>query len=312
MQRRPSEWDDVARVRTAPRRRLAPDASRGDLYFSPALVPAAAHPLVQALGEQAVRDVLTQRLYAYLDFTTHLEHRVVNEVSAALAHADEGLSLSREMRVDAYRLYCDEAYHALASIDICRQVEAATGHAPAVNGPPVFLGELDALFEPLSEEDRQLARLLFTIVSETMISGTLRRLPQDRSVADGVRDVVDDHAHDETRHHAYFASVLGAAWPQLRWEDKLRLGPLLPQFVLVFARPDLPRWRRSLEAVGLDAADVETVLADSFPDDAVRDGARRAARSTIGLFSRTGCFEVPEIAAAFRDAGLLEQEAARV
>jgi hypothetical protein len=67
-----TRWDARASVRTSPRRELGPDDE--DLFYSPHLVPLARHPLVRDLRPGIFQEVLVQRLYRYLDFTTKLEH----------------------------------------------------------------------------------------------------------------------------------------------------------------------------------------------------------------------------------------------
>jgi hypothetical protein len=114
-------WFDRATVRKAPRRLLEPEDA-GRYPFSPDLVPLAAHPLVRALPPRAFERVLIQHLYRYLDFTAKLEHLVVNRTVLGIAHDTIGVELPEAMRFDAYKIYCDEAFHALFSADLARQV----------------------------------------------------------------------------------------------------------------------------------------------------------------------------------------------
>ena len=103
-------WYEKSTVRSQPRRVLSATASAPHL-FSPDLVPVARHPLVRALPPEEFRTLLTQHLYRYLDFTARLEHVVVNRTVLGIAHDTLGLRLPEPMRLDAYKIYCDEAYH---------------------------------------------------------------------------------------------------------------------------------------------------------------------------------------------------------
>ncbi|MGH9760902.1 MAG: diiron oxygenase, partial [Blastocatellia bacterium] len=105
------DWDDRARVRVSPRRLLSEEELNGKLYFSPGLVPIVGHPRIREMGQAAIRAILAQHLYGYLDFTTRFEVEVVNAATQEIAKGNAGLSLPEEMKFDAYKIYCDEAYH---------------------------------------------------------------------------------------------------------------------------------------------------------------------------------------------------------
>ena len=298
------DWDRYAAVRTKPRRRLG-DVPPGSLYYSPDLAPVVGQPAVTALGEEVQRSLLVQHLYGYMDFTAKLEHVYVNDVALRLAQGEAGISLSADVRFDAYRLYCDEAYHALAAMDLSRQVQRETGVVPLPGPDPSFLAELDSIFAPLDPGDRAIARLLFVVVSETLITGSLTRIPRDRRVVAAVREVADDHAHDEGRHHAYFSGVLSAAWPQLSDDRRTRLGPLVADFILLFLRPDLPRLAAALLACGVAPEAVGPTLEAAYPETRLVSEARSTARATVALFDRVGALAIPEVGRAFAAGGLI-------
>src|SRR5437762_6788994 len=124
------DWYGRASVRIKPQRVFIDEEAEGKLYFPPELVPVSQHQLVYNLGEWAVREVLIQRLYMYLEFTAQLEHDVVNRVAHQIAHQRIGVDLPMEMVLDAYKIYTDEAYHAQFSVELKYQIELATGVTP--------------------------------------------------------------------------------------------------------------------------------------------------------------------------------------
>ncbi len=299
-----NDWDRRASVRSRPRRLVGPELS-GTLFFSPSLVPTLAHPLVAGLGEEETRALLVHHLYTYLDFTAELEHRIVNWVTLRLAHNECGIRLSSDMRFDANKLYCDEAYHALMSEDVKRQVEEATGIRSLDGHRPSLLDGLEAALQGLDDGQRLTALLLFVIVSETLISETLRKIPQDERVVIAVRESISDHAHDESYHHAYFSAVLHQVWPQFTDEHKESVGPLVPRFIQLFLQPDRPAIKRSLETCGVPEDRLDEVLTAAYPPDRLDRDARQTGRATIRLFAAAGAFETEPVAEAFRTAGLV-------
>src|SRR2546421_12200 len=80
------------------------------------------------------------------------------------------------------------------SHDVKRQVFAATSLVPDFHGSPRFLRQLRALQRDLPRELNLLSELLFTVVSETLISTILAQIPKDDRVVTAVRNIVADHA----------------------------------------------------------------------------------------------------------------------
>jgi hypothetical protein len=300
-------WDLKASVRVKPRRFVLRDEeAMGKVYFTPELVPIGQHPLVRQFGPGAVREMQVRHLYRYLDFTTQLELEVINSVAKDIALGKFGLDLPDVMRADAFKLCTDEAHHAYFSDDIERQVASATGLEPDPLTTPAFLDHLRATQEALPDDMALLGELLFTVVSETLISSILSQIPKDERVVTAVRQIVADHAEDEGRHSAYFSQFFGYLWPQLSDEHRSMVGPLLPHFILAFLQPDRDAIRRDLARLPLERDQVETVIERTYPRSEVVVNAREAASVTIRLLEHRGVLDDPRIGDEFRACGLAD------
>ena len=305
--RKLGNWDTKAAVRVKPRRILLKDEeSMGRVFFSPELVLVAQHPLVRQLGPDAVRDMQVQHLYRYLDFTTQLELEVINEVSKEIALGKVDTELPDVMREDAFKLCTDEAHHAYFSDDVKRQVVSATGVVPDFLGTPRFLRQLRAMQRDLPPDLSMLGEILFTVVSETLISTILAQIPRDDRVITVVRNIVADHAEDEGRHSAYFSQFFSYFWPQLSCDQRAALGPLLPRFISAFLEPDLDAVARGLSRYPLSDDQIRTVLDQCYPANRVAADSRQAAKVTLRLFENNGVLDDPRIADAFRACGLAD------
>jgi len=297
-------WYEKSTVRSQPRRMLSA-GKPAPHFFSPDLVPVARHSLVRALPPAQFRNLLVQHLYRYLDFTARLEHVVVNRTVLGIAHDTLGLRLPEPMRLDAFKIYCDEAYHALFSADLIIQVRDATGVRPALPREPFFLHRLAAVRQDADERTRPLVDLMFVIISETLISATLAEVPDDPEVAGAVREVLRDHLGDEGRHHRYFALFLRQLWGQLDAGDRRAAALLVPALVDCFLRPDEAAVHGDLRATGLSPADCEQVVAEVFPPDLVRDYTWSTTRQMVRYFARLGALDDPEVEAVFAAGGLV-------
>lgn len=301
-------WDELASVRRRPRRDVG-WTGRSAVFFPPELHPVVLHPLVASRGEAVVSELLLQRLYDYLDFTTELESMAVIPVATSISRGRSGLTLPERMRADAYKIVTDEAWHAQFSHDFARQLATGTGsprwHADG-GEPPVFLSRLEQVRERLPHEVRGAEALLFAIVSETLISGILADIPRDTRLPRPVREVVRDHAEDEGRHHVYFRQVLRHLWPALTSGERRALGPVLPAVIQAFLEPDYEQTASRLRTVGLTEGEVHQVVVESWPVQGVRQDIAGAAARLTDYFTEAGALDEPATRAAFEQAGLLD------
>ena len=186
---------------------------------------------------------------------------------------------------------------------LAREVEEATGVTPIRGVEPELVGRVRALVEGAGPALGPWVRLFFVIVSETLITGDLRRLRRDPRVVPEVRAVVDAHARDEARHHLFFSDLCAALWPRLDPDLRRALGLLLPELIGAYLGLDRAvlgaMLARYPEVFPRPARIVEEVAMLSGP---LADRARAAAPS-VGAFQRCGVLQDPIVARAFADAG---------
>ena len=151
-----------------------------------------------------------------------------------------------------------------------------------------------------------LSELLFTVVSETLISTILASIPRDERVVTAVRHIVADHAEDEGRHSAYFAQFFTYFWPQMSTSQRTALGPLLPRFIRAFLEPDRDAIARGLSRYPLEGDQIRAVLDDCYPIDRVASDSRQAAKVTLRLFEHNNVLDDSRIADAFRECELID------
>jgi hypothetical protein len=288
-------WHDRAAVRSRPRRLLGVQLENASLVCFPKdLSPIIGHRLLDGSHPAIIREALMQQLFSYLNFTDRLEHEVVNNTVRSLACGMSGLTIPLAARLDAHKIYCDEAYHSLFSADLMFQIENQTGFQynggeghPALSS---FYSEVET-FEP---EAKNWIKLFLVVVSETLISGSLIRIPESKDVIPAVREMVADHAMDEVRHHAFFTHLSRIAWPQVPEHVQIRIGCALPRFIKAFLTPDYPSLRTFLQK-RFGKLQTETILHESYPPDFLLKEAQSASRATLRAFQEAGAFELPQV-----------------
>ncbi|WP_371640715.1 diiron oxygenase [Streptomyces virginiae] len=299
-----TRWDTRASVRVKPQRLLTvPDT--GQLYFPPELMPVVAHPLVSSKPNAVTERILAQRLHQYLYFTTELEQVAVMPVTMNISRGRAGLELPAAMRDDAFKITTDEAWHAQFSDDLSRQVERQTGFEACVPDHLSFIGRLDKIRGAMDHDLRGAADLAFSIVSETLISSILSDLPRDRRLPTAVRDLVQDHAEDEGRHHAYFRTLLDFFWQELAASERNRIGPLIPDLITAFLEPDYLAIALTLGDAGFSIEEAAEIISESYPADDTRTAIGKSSRATVRYFREVGALDSPLAHEAFEAAGLI-------
>jgi hypothetical protein len=305
-QSRFGHWETRASVRSKPRR-ILDEHLDGKLFFPPELVSVLDHPAVRAVTDpEQVQRILMHRLHAYLTFTTDLEQLVVNPVTQLISRQRVNFDLPVPMLRDAYKICTDESWHALFSEDLGDQIIEATGERPISFGQPRFLCDLDRLRANETSDIRGLTDVFFTVVSETLISAILCGIPHDKRIITAVRETVADHAEDEGRHHAFYASFFEYAWHQMGTRQRALVGPMLPEFVVAFLAPDPGTLSALLALTALDEETIRGVIEESHPPNQVAATIRKAASSTIRIFERNGVLDDTRTREAFATKGLID------
>ena len=283
---------------------VAAQLRAGRQFFPLKLMPHVQHPLVERLGPAARHSIAARHLFHYLSFTAHFEVGVVNRATARIAHGHSGIRMPMAARVDALKIYTDEGYHALFSLDLVARMEAATGVPALPYDFQPYLRSLDEIGRHALPGQKVLAQLLQVVVFETLVTSILTEVPADETVLDVVRETVTDHADDERRHHAYFSAFFHELWANLDASERSAVARCLPRLIRQSLNPDLAPAADALRAAGMATNDVMTVLAESYPIERQAEAAAATARHSVRLFQNCGVLELPGAFESFAAAGL--------
>jgi hypothetical protein len=296
-------WDTKATVRSAPRRVL--QSPFPPEPFPAELVPVFRHPLVKGLRAPARQFLLAQHLFRYLDFTAQLELVVVNDTLVRLA-LQSAYGLTEPMRLDALRMVCDESYHALFSMDMKLQIADAYQIAAPADSRAWFLTRIDRLLTETDAGLREIGRLLFVTVSETLISASLAEHTRGAGGPVAVRAMLQDHAVDEGRHHAFFAAFARHLWARLDTSERRWAGRLIPQLIDIFLHVDVAAIEADLRTADLSPDEARQVAEETFLAADVAAQKRQTASRTIRYFDELDAFRDDEAQASLVRYGLAD------
>ncbi|HEV2450730.1 MAG TPA: diiron oxygenase [Streptosporangiaceae bacterium] len=302
------QWYEKAGVRSGVRRIFHDDAAEGKVFFPDRLVPHLDHPAVAALP-MPDRDLLPLlHLYQFLLATTHVETRVVNVGAERIATGRAGVELPVAMRMDAFKVYCDEGYHALYSLDLAEQIARATGVPVPGWDYGGFVARLADAGGALLGGEPVLAQLLQVVVFETLITAILNEAPSDPDLAGTVREVLRDHARDEGRHHRFFTAFFHELWAGLSAGLRIRVARTFPALVQVCMTADTAPVRSALRLAGLDDATAGQVVRECYDAAANPQRTAEITRATVAMCRSAGVLDVPGAADAFAVHGLILRE----
>ena len=302
-------WYDLAGVRGGVRRTFHEESEAGQVFFPERLVPFLSHEAVRELPAEQRRELTVRHLYQFLLSTAHLETRVVNRGAELIANGRSGIELPASSRLDAFKVYCDEGYHALYSLDLADQIGAVTGVAVPGWDYGGFVDQLaDAVAKTLPDQPR-LAVLLQVIVFETLITAVLHEIPNDGTVVTAVRETVRDHARDEGRHHHYFTGFFHELWRQLDTPTRAQVAFAMPALLRSCLLWDVEPVRSSLVLAGLDGDTATAVVRDCYGGDVGDERIRAICRASLRMCESAGVFAVPGAAEHFAAHGLIDGSA---
>lgn len=301
-----SDWDRTASVRRKPRRVLAHKEVADSLFFPPELAPESLHSIVHNLGDRARQEILIQRLYTCFQAVAQLEQDQINRVILKVAQRKIGVSLPWDIAFDAYKIYTDEAYHSLCSVDLAHQIELATRVKPHPLGISRSLARLEELTLTVPQDLRLFADIFATCICEMLVTSLLSDIASHPQIVSTVREVVTDHLEDEEKHFAYFAKLLEYLWTLLDERGHQEIGILLPQFILAFLEPDYSAIARILTDCGLPPAEARQIVDESYPYPQVLADIRWKARATLQHLESIAIFGHQQVAQAFQASDLID------
>lgn len=303
-----NDWDNRASVRTSQHDYQLPDDLQQQLqtrhWFPPAFLPYLAHPAVQAAGLDVTHRLAANHLVHFLDYTTLLEHRIVNRAVEIIVHGELPAFVPSRMKNAALQLYTDEGYHALFSNRLAEQIASLHGIAerPVM---PLRITRLNAVIARTPESNRPLAWFLLGFVSETIIARELLEVCRD-SLVSSVNDMLRDHLADEARHSRYFSEVFHYLWLTLNSRQRSFAAKILLEVIRIFFEVD-ERWlQQSLRGAGIAESAIREILDGLVNAHASRQRAKTGAMATLDALEKAGFFALPNNQKLFAKAGLID------
>lgn len=295
-------WDKKSWVRAKERREQP--FNDEDYFYSAKFSSLFLHPEIRNAEASVRRKVLVYELYIYLEFAIWYEMGPVNDICRMLQEPDFLSWLPAQMKRDARRIYCDEGAHSEFSGQMVHEVEQHTG-VKSLNFRPGTIKKLNDMVAAADPEFGRQIQLFFAIVIETLVTGTLNKVPRDKQVQLRIRELVRDHALDEASHHTYFAALFDYIWPRLPLALQSDIGRLLPEMIYGYLRPDADAMTAILRQFP-QFTQPEEMVKCILKSNILQAEMLKQAGPTLSMLKKQRVFDNPLIHQAFTSAGLLQ------
>lgn len=271
-------------------------------WYPRGMLPFLNDPRLKALSEPCVRKILAHHLVYFLDYTTLLEHLMVNRSLEIIIHDMLGVGIPEAMRTAGLQIYTDEGYHALFSNQLAAEV--ADIHVIERNTQaPIRIEKLNRLISAVSPEFVDVVYFAIGFVSETIIAKEISSIKSELLVPQ-VYALLKDHLEDEAVHAYFFTKVFEVVWLGCSKQQRDAIAFTLPSLLRIFCSTDTAWLSSVLIEAKVSAVTAKVIAAQMHDMNLINEKICSAASMTISILRKNGFFDEEEYAHCFRIEGL--------
>ncbi|MDD1013924.1 diiron oxygenase [Pseudomonas rubra] len=298
-------WDIESSVRSRPNRYLltqeAIQSSTTKNWFPPIMLPFLRHPAISVMPDHSIKYLQAHYLVHFLDYTTTLEHTIVNRAVENIVHDRMGITFNKNVRDAGLKIYTDEGYHAQYSAVLAEQV---ANHFTLARMSSARISKLNDLLRSADQKHLPLVQFLVGFVSETVIATELLDLTRHKLITP-VHHAFRDHLHDEARHAQYFSECFVSVWQHLPTAEKLLAVDYIIEILDVFCQFDEPWLSISLMSCPTPPVYPHEIINESRKWATER--RKLSALGTLEAIKRTDLLNTTAFKKSFVQQGLIDE-----
>jgi hypothetical protein len=301
-------WDKKAGVRNNPEAydlRLPTDGDTAGTERSwhlPTYAGILKHPALRGLTDSQREYVKGTQLLEFVSKQTRFEVDYVNLAASKLAHGKYNFEMPEQLKLDALKIYTDEAYHAYYTQKIANQIRAhfKVGQGDIDEHVGDFYTKTESTFASVAVEHRPLAILAFVITGENQIVSDISEQMKG-IVFEPVRAMFRDHMRDEVFHAQFFSKVFEHCWPQLTPPEKEAMGLSFGSALEVLAAPRTSIYYFSLGSLGYSQREIASFIKDTYETEEWRTTrVVDRMKPTLDMLQEHGVFKLSAVSKEFK------------
>ena len=263
------------------------------------------HPELSELTPTQQEYVKGTQLLEFVTKQTRFEVECVNWVSSRLAHGKYPFELTEQLKLDALKIYTDEAYHAYYTQKIAHQIRAFydIGEEEIADCVEDFYKKTEAVFASFSARHRPLSMLAFVIAGESQIVSDISETMKG-IVFEPIRAMFRDHMRDEVFHAHFFARVFKHCWPQLSEEEREIMGLSFCAAMELLGAPRTAIYHFSLGKLGYSPHEISRFIEDVYDTkEWLTTKVSARMKPTLDLLHQQNVFQISLVHDAFKSKG---------
>ena len=305
------DWDKHASVRVSNK---SYDLNLNDIdlnddlnWHLPSYSPILDHNDLKSLSDDQKRFVMGTQLLEFVEKTTIFEIEQVNNVANNLALGKYDFDIPNLLKVDAFKIYTDEGFHALfskkMSDDIKKYYKIEDDITPYLKN---FFLQLKKIGSKFDQKYLYLSNLSSTIVSESMIVHDISN-EMKSIVYEPIREMFRDHMIDEAYHANYFGTLFKVIWSQLSKKEKEIMSSNLCDSILLLSKPRVDIFYYSLSKLGFKENQISKIISDVYDNnkEIKQNILKRKSSPVLKLLENTGVFNFTFANEKFKANGLI-------
>lgn len=259
-------WDKFSSIRQRPRRLLKTIENDDGYYYPIERQPLVIHPLIQKCGKELVSQLLIHSGYKFMADIAFVEVELINNTALNVYNGNINYGFPESLKRDMLTIIVDEAYHAYVALDYINQMESVTGEKMFYKTETVALDYCIRKYIKLLPVDmRPTFELIAICIGENTLTKELFSMTKQPNLNPFFHQVMADHMIDEGRHSSIFRLVLRQTWARMPEEFRLRIGDILPKFLLEYTGDTLQNKFNCdlLRHFGFCQTDIETIIRET-------------------------------------------------
>jgi hypothetical protein len=209
---------------------------------------------------------------------------------------------------ELYKLVTDEGHHAAQAMALLNAMQDKFDLAAYEKGceVPLFLRKLYAHMQELSTDmDRAIFNLCVGVESEARMPKELGPFTNADTINSAVVEFSRTHQDDESIHASQFRALAKWSWSQFNDAQRETAARVYAEATVAKRYPDIEKLGFHFsQASGIGREESRKILSDIYPEDALVEQMKVAAKPSIVLLRNIGVLEYPSARDVLTRAGI--------
>ncbi|RDH42121.1 diiron oxygenase [Zooshikella ganghwensis] len=227
------KWEKRSSIRTRPEKKI--DFELDGFFFPEDKQPVLLDGRLKDISIENKSELLIRSLFKYLNDIVTLEIKLINSACNKIIYNDLPVAYPEQIKMNAYTVIIDEYYHVYVARDLINQLKARYPYLTedALPDSDSFCA-VNEIMKRLDAEHHDLFEIIAVCIFETTLVKELVEFFKSESVHPSIKNYVNDHMNDESRHYIYFLELLQYTWDRLPDKARRDIGSNIADFVKMY------------------------------------------------------------------------------